>query len=124
MTRLSVDQKGIKVNWDRKSAGQRVRALRGALSQTEFARRLGIAQVDVSRIELGVRSPSIETLLALATFSGQSVDYILTGQGSGASEISPPYGPAEELLFIGDLDMPSRRILRQLAKLLASRSLS
>ncbi|MGC8500370.1 MAG: helix-turn-helix domain-containing protein [Leptospirillia bacterium] len=121
---MNISQNGIKVNWDKKSAGQRVRALRGALSQSEFARQLGIAQVDVSRIELGVRSPSIETLLALAALSGQSVDYILTGQGAGASEISPAYGPSTELLFIGDLDLPSRKALRQLAKLLSSRSVS
>ncbi len=122
---MTINQKGLKINWDAKATGQRIRAIRGPLSQQEFARKLGVQQVDISRIERGIRPPSIELLLALASLSEVTVDYILTGgPEGGAAESSPPYSSSVELLFIGNLDSPSKRALRQLARLLASRSIS
>ena len=122
---MTINQKGLKINWDAKATGQRIRAIRGSLSQQEFARKLGVQQVDISRIERGIRPPSIELLLALASLSEVTVDYILTGgPEGGAAESSPPYSSSVELLFIGNLDSPSKRALRQLARLLASRSIS
>ena len=95
------------------------------MSQSELATRIGFKQVDISRAERGVRPPSIELLLALALYFDETVDYILTGAKDGvAAEISPVYGSSLELLFIGNLDSPSKRTLRQLARLLASRSVS
>ena len=123
---MTINQNGIKVKWDAKATGQRIRVIRGPLSQNDFARKLGVAQVDVSRVERGVRPPSIELLLAISSLSGVTVDYLLTGTtGEGTAESSPLYdGPSREILFIGDLDTPSKRTIRQLARLLASRSVS
>ncbi len=122
---MTINQKGIKVKWDPLAAGQRIRNIRGTLTQSDFAARIGFKQVDISRAERAERPPSIELLLAVALYSGETVDYILTGVKNGvAAETSPTYGSSIELLFIGNLDTPSKRTLRQLARLLASRSVS
>ena len=122
---MSINQNGIKVKWDPKATGQRIRKLRGPLTQSELAKRIGCNQVDISRAERGIRPPSIELLLALALSFSVSVDYLLTGAQDGvAAEASPVYGNSYELLFIGNLDSPSKRAIRQLARLLSSRSAS
>ncbi|MCL5953360.1 MAG: helix-turn-helix transcriptional regulator [Nitrospirae bacterium] len=95
------------------------------MTQSELAKRIGCKQVDISRAERGIRPPSIELLLALALSFSVSVDYLLTGVQDGvAAEASPAYGNSYELLFIGNLDSPSKRAIRQLARLLSSRSAS
>lgn len=122
---MTINQNRIEVKWDPKAAGQRIRNIRGPLTQEAFAARIGFNQVDISRAERAERPPSIELLLAVALYSGETVDYILTGVKNGvAAESSPVYGSSLELLFIGNLDTPSKRTLRQLARLLASRSVS
>ena len=122
---MTINQNGIKVKWDPKATGQRIRNLRGPLTQSELAKRIGCKQVDISRAERGVRPPSIELLLALALSFSVSVDYLLTGINDGvAAEASPVYGNSFETLFIGNLDTPSKRAIRQLARLLSSRSAS
>ncbi|MDA8112464.1 MAG: helix-turn-helix transcriptional regulator [Nitrospiraceae bacterium] len=122
---MTINQNGIKVKWDPKATGQRIRNLRGPLTQSELAKRIGCNQVDISRAERGIRPPSIELLLALALSFSVSVDYLLTGAQDGvAAEASPVYGNSYELLFIGNLDSPSKRAIRQLARLLSSRSAS
>jgi len=46
----------------RKALGIKLRARRGELTQKEFARKLGIDQASVNRIELGEQNVTIDTL--------------------------------------------------------------
>lgn len=66
---------------DLKAIGRRIREIRGFdLTQAEFGRILGIKQTQLSKYELGQSSPTLEILLKLKTYSGKSVDWILTGE--------------------------------------------
>ena len=58
--------------------GARVRQLRGAASQQEFGRRLGITREHVSRIESGAQ-PGTEVLRRLAQVTGVSLDFLVLG---------------------------------------------
>lgn len=46
----------------RKNLAQNIRARRGKLTQKQFARKLGIDQASVNRIELGYQNITIDTL--------------------------------------------------------------
>lgn len=46
----------------RKNLAKNLRALRGAATQTAFARKLGIDQASVNRIELGEQNVTVDTL--------------------------------------------------------------
>ena len=71
-----------KVPVDLKAIGRRIREIRGFdLRQAEFARMLGIGQTQLSKYELGQSTPTMQILLKLKTYSGRSVDWILTGKG-------------------------------------------
>jgi len=59
--------------------GRRVRELRGAERQDDFAPQLGITQGQLSKIERGKLAPSVTVLLRLQERYGKSVDWILTG---------------------------------------------
>ncbi len=61
--------------------GERIRQLRGEVSQDDFAPSIGITQSQLSKIERGVLAPSIEMLLRLRKRFGKSVDWILSGEG-------------------------------------------
>jgi len=63
-----------------KTLGQRVRFLRGDLTQSEFADILRIKQAMISRYEADKETPSPKVLLRIATFSGKSIEWLLTGQ--------------------------------------------
>ena len=52
----------------KKIIGERVRLLRGDISQGEIARRVGVAQSYLSEIEQGRKSPSLEMLLYFPDF--------------------------------------------------------
>jgi transcriptional regulator with XRE-family HTH domain len=58
--------------------GARIRQLRGALSQQEFGRRLGITREHVSRIESGAQ-PGTDVLRRLAEVTGVSLDFLVLG---------------------------------------------
>jgi transcriptional regulator with XRE-family HTH domain len=73
--------KPSKIKADLAAIGERIRELRGAERQDDFAPFLGIAQSQLSRIERGELAPSVEVLLRLRERFGKSVDWILTGQG-------------------------------------------
>lgn len=65
-----------------KEFGQRVSNLRKVrnLTQDELAKRLNVNKGHISRIERGVSSCSLESLLSLAKELHTSTDYLLTGQ--------------------------------------------
>lgn len=70
--------------------------LRASLSQSELARRAGVAQSVISVYETGRRQPSLPTLSALVAATGTSIDLGLSidpGTGSAA-----PHHPLAERL--------------------------
>jgi len=67
---------------DLAAIGRRVRELRGAERQDDFAPFLGITQGQLSKIERGKLAPSVAVLLRLQERYGRSVDWILTGEES------------------------------------------
>lgn len=60
--------------------GERIRSLRGELSQQEFADALGFSRAYVSDIERGKTKPSLEVLSAIAAKYRVSIDWIITGR--------------------------------------------
>ena len=72
--------KRSKAGGDLVAIGRRIRELRGAERQDDFAPKLGIAQGQLSKIERGRLAPGIEVLLRLRERFHKSVDWILTGK--------------------------------------------
>ena len=66
---------------DLEALGQRVRQLRGAATQEEFARALNISQAQLSKYELGQSALPLSLLAKLAERFGRTTDWILTGKG-------------------------------------------
>jgi transcriptional regulator with XRE-family HTH domain len=66
---------------DRTAVGRRIRELRGFdMAQAEFARRVGVTQGHLSRLERGEKEPGAGVLLAISQEFGKSVDWLLTGK--------------------------------------------
>jgi transcriptional regulator with XRE-family HTH domain len=64
---------------DAAAIGARIRQIRGAASQREFADRLGISREQLSRIESGAQVPGTETLRRLAQLTRVPLDFVLFG---------------------------------------------
>ncbi len=78
---VTTTRKTIFVRPDLKAIGRRIREIRGFdLTQAEFGRILGLPQTQVSKYELGLSAPTPDILLKLRTYSGKSIDWILTGE--------------------------------------------
>ncbi|MFO8057016.1 MAG: helix-turn-helix transcriptional regulator [bacterium] len=68
-----------------KTIQERIKSLRmEGETQVQFAERLGTTQASISRYING-RQPDRETLLKIAERTGTSLDWLLTGRGSGSS---------------------------------------
>jgi transcriptional regulator with XRE-family HTH domain len=61
---------------------QKFREIRGALSQKEFAKRVGVNRALICCYESGKRSPSFASLKKIAKYGGVSVGY-LSGEEEG-----------------------------------------
>lgn len=77
----------IRVEWDRTAVARAVatrlveyRAEHG-LTQTQLARQLGMKQPAVARLEAGEHSPSLETLVRLASVLGFEFHLDVTADG-------------------------------------------
>jgi DNA-binding transcriptional regulator YiaG len=66
---------------DLNAVGQRIRKLRGQVTQEDFARLLSISQAQLSKYELGQSALPLGALVKLAKRSGCTTDWILTGKG-------------------------------------------
>jgi transcriptional regulator with XRE-family HTH domain len=67
------------IDW--KDVGRRVRKLRGiGIHQAEFARELSVSQGQLSRYEQGRSEIGAEVLLRLASKSGKTIEWLLTGK--------------------------------------------
>ena len=63
--------------------GQRIRAIRGKVTQTDFARLIGVRKQNyVSRYEHG-RIPNPGLLVRISEYGKVTVDWLLTGRGKG-----------------------------------------
>ena len=74
----SGNKPGRGINWV--EVGKRVRSLRGLLTQSEYAKKIGVSQGYLSDIERGNKEVGPEVLLRIREDSSRSVDWILTGQ--------------------------------------------
>ena len=63
-----------------KSLGERIRYLRGDMTQVELAEALNIRQAMVSRYEADKEVPSPRVLLNMAVYWGKSMEWLLTGK--------------------------------------------
>jgi transcriptional regulator with XRE-family HTH domain len=64
---------------DPKNLGERIRFIRGDMTQSEFADILRIKQAMISRYEANKETPSPKVLLRIGQFSGKSIEWLLTG---------------------------------------------
>lgn len=64
----------------KKKLPQRIATVRGARSQRQFARDLGVFQQNVNRYENGT-TPHTDFLITLAIAEGISLDWLLLGKG-------------------------------------------
>ncbi|MBI3810756.1 MAG: helix-turn-helix transcriptional regulator [Nitrospirae bacterium] len=70
-------------NVSKTQVGQRIRAIRGKMNQTDFAKMIGVRKQNyVSRYEHG-RIPNPELLVRIANYGKVTVDWLLTGRGKG-----------------------------------------
>lgn len=66
---------------DWRAVGRRIRELRGFdMTQTEFARCIGVTQGHLSALERGEKEPGAAVLFAISKEFGKSVDWLLTGK--------------------------------------------
>lgn len=72
-----------------KNLSESLRRLRGSLSQTEFAQRIGLSQQSYQKYESGRQMPSADVLLQVATTLGVSSESLLT-------EAKAPSTPTEQ----------------------------
>jgi len=70
---------------DLAQVGERVRSLRGGLTQAAFAERLGLERKSVGRYEAGERAPDAVALLRLMMEFGADPAWVLTGRGASPS---------------------------------------
>ena len=69
----------LEIDW--KAVGRRVRELRGFdVHQAQFARELRVSQGQLSRYEQGRSEMGAEVLLRLASKSGKTIEWLLTGK--------------------------------------------
>ncbi len=69
----------IHIDW--KAVGRRIRELRGFdLTQQQFAKRIGISQTHLSKVELGKVEAGAEILLRIARAYDRSIEWLLTGE--------------------------------------------
>lgn len=108
----------------------RLKKVRGSLSQAEFARHLGLSQGSIGNYENATRVPDANTIVAIAEKFGVSVGWLLLGreeQSSSQDEVTPALPsslPAEPPSPQAGTSQPDIRIrdeyiscLRQLADL-------
>jgi XRE family transcriptional regulator, fatty acid utilization regulator len=79
-SRTKSGTKHISVDWV--VVGRRIREIRGFdLTQSEFAKRIGISQNHLSTMEHGKVEIGAEILLRIGREFGKSVEWLLTGEG-------------------------------------------
>jgi transcriptional regulator with XRE-family HTH domain len=70
-------------NLSSSSISQKIKRIRGDLSQTEFAKKVGINRSLISSYESGKKFPSFLSLQKLAQYANMTIDY-LSGEDNSA----------------------------------------
>ena len=83
----------------------RLKALRGGLSQSDFAAKIGVKQTSYSSWERGVKDPAAQTIAQIASTFGVSCDWLL-----GLSDSPPTQGPPDRS---ADLKREIEAVLRK-----------
>lgn len=73
---------------DPTTIGLRIREVRGAATQQEFANQLGVGRVSVARYETGERTPDAEFVSRLNTICGVDPMWLLLGR-TGGTAVAP-----------------------------------
>lgn len=68
---------------------ERLRALRGTMSQSDFATKIGVKQTSYSSWERGIKDPAAQTVAQIANTFGVSADWLL-GLSDRPPNPSPP----------------------------------
>ena len=84
---MGTTKKNISSTPDLRPIGRRIRQIRGFdLTQAQFGKILGIGQTQLSKYEMGQSAPTLDLLLRLKTYSGRSIDWIVTGEEVGSGD--------------------------------------
>jgi transcriptional regulator with XRE-family HTH domain len=84
---MGTTKKNISSTPDLRAIGRRIRQIRGFdLTQAQFGKILGIGQTQLSKYEMGQSAPTLDLLLRLKTYSGRSIDWIVTGEEVGSGD--------------------------------------
>lgn len=75
--------------YDPIEAGVRIRKLRESLGHTQetFSERLHTSRNYISKLELGLRTPSLDMLIEIAEISGVTLDYLILGKESSNNRL-------------------------------------
>lgn len=68
------------------SVGQRIKELRGRMSQIDFAKQFGVTSSTISGIEAGKSIPSVELATKICELYNCSLDWLLRGVGEKKNE--------------------------------------
>lgn len=79
--------------------GERIKQVRGALNQRDFAERLGVSKGSISQVEQGKAMPGGEFLLRINQEFGVDVTWLLTGMSSNAVPAAVPMGKRQAALL-------------------------
>ena len=68
--------------FDPVETGERIRKLREHLgySQTQLSEKINFSRSYISKVELGIRIPSIDFLMEVSDFAGITLDYLIVGK--------------------------------------------
>ena len=69
--------------------GERLKLLRGDMSQDEFAKILGVSQPTIGKYEKGSRSPDAAFLQTVCSKLGITADWLILGAGDKTGDASP-----------------------------------
>ena len=86
---------------DYEEVGKRIKSLRGAKSQEDFAKEFGVSQVDISRFERGEIKPTTEILYNICLIYGKDLVWLLIGKDQVLREPVIPY--EQEFVFIPEV---------------------
>lgn len=74
----------------------RLRELRGSMSQSDFAAKIGVKQTSYSSWERGVKDPLAQTLVQISNTLGVSADWLLgLSDERGAAQVVAPIQPPQ-----------------------------
>ena len=100
----------------KKNLHERLRELRGNLSQAEFSRKIGFPQTTYSGWEGGIKSPSANAIVQISNAIGVSADYLL-GLADDRRGVVTNVPSQETLAKIANLEAENARLSAELTRL-------